>query len=133
MRCPRCQVDTPQPHRFCDQCEIPLEACCPQCEAALRSAAKFCGGRGHRLPGPEATALARAVSPEPAAAAHCRLVPYTPQHLTDKVLRGRAALQRRALPGHRPVYRCTDEVGFSPLALQLDPAAIHTIHYGRVL
>lgn len=130
MRCPRCQVDTPQPHRFCDQCEIPLEACCPQCEAALRSAAKFCGGRGHRLPGPEATALARAVWSEPAAAAHRRLVPYTPQHLTDKVLRGRAALQGEGCP---VIALCTDVVGFSPLALQLDPAAIHTIHYGRVL
>jgi Double zinc ribbon len=130
MCCPRCQVDTPPPHRYCAQCEIPLEAYCPQCEASLRSAAKFWGSVGIACPALKPRRWPgryRQSQPPPA---HCRLVPYTPQHLTDKVLRGRAALQGERCP---VIVLCTDVVGFSPLALQLDSAAIHTIHYGCVL
>jgi hypothetical protein len=129
MRCSPWQVDAPQPHRVCDQCAIPLEPCCPPCEAAVQSVAQVCGGCRHRLPGPDAVALAWAVSPEPAAAVHCHLILDTPQQLTAPGAWGRTAFE-----GEYPqaTALCANEVSLSPFAVQLDRAATSPMHDGRV-
>lgn len=68
MRCSACQADNPPQNRFCDNCGTALEASCPSCGATLRPGARFCGACGQRLG-------------------------ETPEHLADKILKSRSALE----------------------------------------
>lgn len=97
MRCAQCQTDNPAGNRFCEQCETPLEARCSQCNTPVRPGARFCGVCGHRLVEPETQSQPSVSQPlntsSPAGTDyHSRLVSYTPEHLTEKVLTSRSVL-----------------------------------------
>jgi class 3 adenylate cyclase len=80
MKCPRCQHESPQGARFCEECAAPLARTCPNCGTALSVTAKFCHACAHPVPagvGPPAR------SPET----------YTPKHLAEKILTSKAALE----------------------------------------
>ena len=80
MKCPRCQHDSPEGARFCEECATPLARTCSNCGTALSAAAKFCHACAHPVPAGVGT-LSRA--PES----------YTPKHLAEKILTSKAALE----------------------------------------
>ena len=80
MQCPQCQVENPVGMKFCGQCAAPLSALCPSCGASNPPEHKFCGQC--------ATPIARAAQPTVRSPAS-----YTPQHLTEKILTSKAALE----------------------------------------
>jgi class 3 adenylate cyclase len=86
MQCLRCHHDHPPDAAFCDECGARLEIVCASCGEVNRPGAKFCRKCGHRAihddaPGAAASSLLRA--PES----------YTPQHLAEKILTSKAALE----------------------------------------
>src|SRR6266566_3823154 len=86
MTCPRCQHENPVDATFCDECGAPLEAACAACGEPNRPAAKFCRKCGQPLIQTDRgsqTNASRFTSPER----------YTPQHLAERILNSKAALE----------------------------------------
>ncbi len=78
MQCPRCQAPNRDGLRFCEDCGAPLAATCAQCGAELTPGKRFCGACGAPAAGTPRFAAPQA---------------YTPQHLAEKILTSRAALE----------------------------------------
>ena len=87
MQCPQCQHDNPTGVKFCGECGTRLELVCSCCGVANPPGNKFCHECGTRFAGapPVAAAAVIPVPPVPAA--------YTPQHLAERILTSRAALE----------------------------------------
>ncbi len=81
MTCPRCRHENPPGLKFCGECGARLAAVCASCGASNAPAQKFCGECGAALA--QGAPAAKAASPEA----------YTPQHLAEKILTTRAALE----------------------------------------
>jgi class 3 adenylate cyclase/tetratricopeptide (TPR) repeat protein len=81
MKCPECQHENSDKAKFCEECAAPLPRTCAQCGGRVSLTAKFCPQCGHPLE-PVADD-ARFASPKS----------YTPQHLADKILTSRAAVE----------------------------------------
>src|SRR4051794_13483679 len=81
MKCLSCDHENPVESKFCEQCGVPLARVCAHCRSYASSTAKFCPQCGRPL-----TAIAgdtRSAS----------IKFNTPQHLADKILTARAALE----------------------------------------
>jgi class 3 adenylate cyclase/tetratricopeptide (TPR) repeat protein len=81
MKCPNCEHENTIEAKFCEQCAAPLGRVCAHCGSGVSSTAKFCAQCGHPLK--HAADDSRFASPKS----------YTPQHLADKILASRAALE----------------------------------------
>src|SRR6516165_7400685 len=81
MKCPKCQHENTDKAKFCEECAAPLPRTCANCGSRVSLTAKFCPECGHPLR-PVADD-SRFASPKS----------YTPQHLADKILTSRAALE----------------------------------------
>ena len=77
MQCPRCHAENTAGMRFCGQCAAPLASVCSSCGAANPPENKFCGQCAAPL------GKSRFAAPDA----------YTPQHLADKILTSKAALE----------------------------------------
>src|SRR5688500_18030120 len=149
MRCPSCGHDNREGASFCEDCGVRLVRRCPSCGAEARAGARFCDACGHRLvePGRGAgangagsgsvghgleveggkpaapVAGAAAVLPGPAALPDADPRSYTPRHLADQILRGRATIEgeRRTVT----VFFC-DFRNSTALAERLGPEGMHT-------
>src|SRR5690348_12063573 len=88
MQCPQCQYENPTGMKFCGECGARLEFVCPACGMANPLNHKFCGGCGQALAAGSPTA-ARPPS-EPSFGSPQT---YTPQHLAERILTSRAALE----------------------------------------
>ncbi|MGH7289282.1 MAG: ATP-binding protein, partial [Myxococcota bacterium] len=83
-RCARCDGENPAEARFCMHCAAPLGTVCTRCGAELPGDARFCPGCAHPVEvGPRE--VRSGISRDPRS--------YTPQHLADKILRSRSALE----------------------------------------
>jgi class 3 adenylate cyclase/tetratricopeptide (TPR) repeat protein len=123
MRCTQCQFENPAGMRFCGGCGAVLASCCPGCGAENPPGFKFCGQCGAALaaggspgppPAPGDRPGARPADPSPKS--------YTPEHLSAKILRSRAAME-----GERKqvtVLFC-DLVGSTSIAERLGPEVMH--------
>ena len=80
MKCARCQHENPAGMRFCGQCAAPLASVCPSCGTANSPGNKFCGQCAAPLGKPTPPRFA---SPDA----------YTPQHLAERILTSKAALE----------------------------------------
>jgi class 3 adenylate cyclase len=80
MKCPRCQHDSPQGARFCEECATALARTCSNCGTALSATAKFCHACAHPVAAGTGTPSR---SPDS----------YTPKHLAEKILTSKAALE----------------------------------------
>jgi class 3 adenylate cyclase/tetratricopeptide (TPR) repeat protein len=80
MRCPRCQAANPGAARFCEECGARLTRTCPHCRAEVSPGKSFCWACGGQLADPAADR-----GPPP--------VTYTPEHLAQRILTSRAALE----------------------------------------
>jgi class 3 adenylate cyclase len=115
MRCPRCDVDTPEIAKFCIECGTPLSARCPQCGADTLPRAKFCAECGTSL-----------TAQSPASPAVPAPVPlrYTPGHLAEKIFTSKAALEAE----HKQVtVLFADLKGSTELIRDLDPEQARAI------
>ena len=83
MKCPRCERENREGRRFCAECGASLAFACPSCGFSNKPGENFCGGCGARLGPPAVAAAVRFSSPEA----------YTPQHLAEKILTSKAALE----------------------------------------
>jgi class 3 adenylate cyclase/tetratricopeptide (TPR) repeat protein len=81
MKCPKCQHENTDTAKFCEECAAPLPRTCADCGSQVSLTAKFCPQCGHPL---------RPVADDPRFASPKS---YTPQHLADKILTSRAALE----------------------------------------
>lgn len=81
MKCPKCQHENTANAKFCEECAAPLALACVNCGSQVSSTARFCPECGHSL---------KAVADNPRFASPKS---YTPQHLADKILTSRVALQ----------------------------------------
>src|SRR4051812_37414548 len=106
MKCPKCGHQNPAEARFCEQCAAAVGQVCATCGSRVSSDAKFCPqcGRPQRVVADDA----RFASPK-----H-----YTPQHLADKILTSRLALE-----GERKQVTVlfADIKGSTELLADLDP------------
>src|SRR5215469_17414199 len=80
MRCPRCEAENPKWARFCGECGTRLPLTCPHCGAEISSVKSFCWSCGGQLAHPAANQV-----PLPVA--------YTPNHLAERILTSKAALE----------------------------------------
>jgi class 3 adenylate cyclase/tetratricopeptide (TPR) repeat protein len=78
MKCPNCAHENAIEAKFCEQCATPLTRTCGHCGNPVSPVAKFCSECGRPLTA--ADDVSRFASPRS----------YTPQHLADKILAGRA-------------------------------------------
>ena len=81
MKCPKCQHESTDKAKFCEECAAELPRTCASCGSRVSLTAKFCPQCGHPL---------RPVADDPRFASPLY---YTPQHLADKILTSRAALE----------------------------------------
>ena len=82
VTCPRCQAENREGRRFCARCAAPLSLICASCSFTNDPGDEFCGGCARPLaamPAPPA----RFQSPQS----------YTPQHLIEKIMTSKAALE----------------------------------------
>lgn len=81
MKCPNCEHENAPEAKFCESCAAPLLRTCPNCKSLASPGAKFCSQCGHALhPLGDGNRFA---SPRN----------YTPQHLVNKILTSRSALE----------------------------------------
>ncbi|HZS02430.1 MAG TPA: zinc-ribbon domain-containing protein, partial [Chloroflexota bacterium] len=87
MQCPQCQNDNPDRAKFCPECGSRLAGLCLQCGTELPTSAKFCLECGQPADG-------RAASAPPSPPRHfASPQAYTPQHLAERILTSRTALE----------------------------------------
>jgi class 3 adenylate cyclase/tetratricopeptide (TPR) repeat protein len=127
MECPQCRHNNRPAAKFCEACGTPLARHCPHCQHEVRPGARFCDQCGQALaalalPGDEVP-LKEAVIDR----FHAQLPGYTPRHLSDKILASKSAME-----GERKQVTVlfVDIAGFTTIAEQLDPEAVHTLMDG---
>jgi len=81
MKCPKCQHENVVDAKFCEACATLLARLCTNCGSPVSATAKYCSQCGQALNA--AADDARYSSPRD----------YTPQHLVDKILTTKAALE----------------------------------------
>jgi class 3 adenylate cyclase/tetratricopeptide (TPR) repeat protein len=81
MKCPQCDHPNPAAARFCEQCAAPVGQACTNCGTRVPSDAKFCPQCGFSL---------KPVADDPRFASPRQ---YTPQHLANKILTSKVALE----------------------------------------
>src|SRR5262245_6152847 len=84
MQCATCRAENPPQAKYCMECAAPLARNCEACGAELPARAKYCVECAHPV-GDAPPTPARAASPGPAT--------YTPQHLAERILTSRGALE----------------------------------------
>jgi class 3 adenylate cyclase/pimeloyl-ACP methyl ester carboxylesterase len=115
VRCPSCQIEAPSDAEFCPDCGTSLLVPCPQCRTSNSAGNRFCKKCGQAL-----GAARPPADNERFASPHA----YTPQHLAEKILTSRAALQ-----GERKLVTVlfVDVSGFTALSEKLDPEDVHAL------
>jgi class 3 adenylate cyclase/pimeloyl-ACP methyl ester carboxylesterase len=115
VKCPSCQIEAPSDAEFCPNCGAALLVPCPQCRTLNSAGSRFCKKCGQALG-----------ASRPAAESERFATPnaYTPQHLAEKILISRAALQ-----GERKLVTVlfVDVSSFTALSEKLDPEDVHAL------
>ncbi|PON18770.1 hypothetical protein C2W62_06225 [Candidatus Entotheonella serta] len=91
MQCLQCQHQNPDGSRFCNACGIKLDMTCSACDHINPPGNRFCNACGHPFLSP----VSQGVQPAPQITTQPPREPltYTPQHLADKILTSRSALE----------------------------------------
>src|SRR5574341_272657 len=82
MQCPQCRAENREVRHFCAECGASLAVACSNCGFSNEPGEKFCGGCGQPLASPQQVAT-RFSSPQS----------HTPQHLAEKILTSKGALE----------------------------------------
>jgi class 3 adenylate cyclase/tetratricopeptide (TPR) repeat protein len=120
MQCPQCQHENRQGRRFCAECGAPLAIACSACAFVNEPDEKFCGGCGIALTGPTSASSPVQPTPQPIIQPVREPLSYIPQHLAEKIL-----TSRRALEGERKQVTVlfADIKDSTELIKDLDPEA----------
>jgi class 3 adenylate cyclase len=127
MQCLQCQHENREGRRFCAECGAPLSQLCTACAFVNEPGDKFCGGCGLSLNDTSLPSSPPVVSVPLSPTSTSRephLFSYTPQHLAEKIL-----TSRHALEGERKqvtVLFC-DLANSTGLAELLGPEMMHTV------
>ncbi len=115
MKCSSCQAEAPSDAEFCPDCGTRLLVPCPQCGTSNSAGNRFCKKCGQTL-----GAARPPAESERFASPHA----YTPEHLAEKILTSRAALE-----GERKLVTVlfVDVSGFTALSEGLDPEDVHAL------
>jgi class 3 adenylate cyclase len=114
MQCPQCQQENPAGARFCNACGARLEALCAGCGQVNPLGHRFCNACGQNLAPPVSTAPApRFAAPQV----------YTPQHLAEKILTSRPALEGERKQVTVLFADLKDSTDSTELIKDLDPEA----------
>jgi len=108
-------MEAPSDAELCPDCELSLLVPCPQCRTSNSAGNRFCKKCGHAMGSARSSAESdRFAAPNA----------YTPQHLAEKILTSRAALQ-----GERKLVTVlfVDVSGFTALSEKLDPEDVHAL------
>src|SRR5437879_4865525 len=97
--------------RFCGQCGTALALRCPQCQADAPPGFRFCGQCGASLQGSPQQAAPAPTPRAPVAAPS--IAAYSPEHLADKSLKSRAAVEGER---RQVTVLFADVAGFTTLA-----------------
>jgi class 3 adenylate cyclase/tetratricopeptide (TPR) repeat protein len=117
VNCHSCGQTNPEGARFCNECGAPALAGCATCGNENPPGAKFCNGCGAALGGAApATQAPAAETRSPA--------DYTPQHLADKILQSKSALEGER---KRVTVMFADVKGSMELAEQVGAEQWHVI------
>ena len=81
MKCLKCQHENIVTAKFCEECAAPLVWACANCQNQVSVTAKYCSECGHAL---------KPVADDPLFSSPKS---YTPQHLADRILTTRSALE----------------------------------------
>ena len=128
LPCPNCQAEVPAAGKFCGECGAPVPPPCPGCGHRNPAGNKFCGECGAKLGGASSAAAAPESAASPIRAAtplrDAAPVAYTPKHLAEKILQNRDAFE-----GERKQVTVlfTDVSGFTAMSEGLDPEEVHVI------
>src|SRR5262245_43496788 len=116
MLCSACRHENRPQAKFCAGCGAPLARRCVSCSSELPAGARLCDSCGAPV---ETAAPATAPVRAPGA--------YTPQHLAEKILANRSALE-----GERKQVTVlfADVAGFTALSTRLDPEDLHSVMDG---
>ncbi len=120
--CPTCAHGNRSHARFCEACGAGLESRCAACGNELRGGARFCDACG--APVTDATAAAPHAAETIAKPARRDPRVHTPQHLAERILSSRGALE-----GERKQVTVlfADVKGSMELAEQVDPEEFYTL------
>jgi len=127
MECLQCHHSNRPGAKFCEACGTPLARHCPSCQHEVRPEARFCDQCGHALPASTPTGGEAPLKAAVIDRFHAQLPSYTPQHLSEKVLASRSAME-----GERKQVTVlfADVVGFTTMAERLDPEQVHLLMDG---
>src|SRR5215208_8235348 len=89
MQCSQCQAENRAGRRFCTKCGAPLAAPCPACGFTNEPGDGFCGECGAALGGSGPAPAA----PPPVDPRFTTPETYTPQHLAERIISSRGALE----------------------------------------
>ena len=79
-RCHHCHSESPRGAKFCSDCGARLARICPHCRAEVSSGKRFCWSCGGQLADPDTDRVQPPVA-------------YTPEHLAERILTSKAALE----------------------------------------
>jgi Double zinc ribbon len=113
VTCPQCAFENPAAMAFCGRCGARLASLCPSCGFANPEGFAFCGKCGARV---------AEVSAPPRHGAFASPRSYTPQHLAEKILTSKSALE-----GERKQIVLTQPVRCEAGAVRLPTALSHQV------
>jgi predicted ATPase/class 3 adenylate cyclase len=114
MKCPKCQTENPENHRFCRKCGMKLSKVCSICGYEILPDDVFCGKCGHSIAEPSKAPLIDYSQP----------LSYTPKNLADKIRSARSSME-----GERKQVTVlfADVKGFTSISEKLDPENVQTL------
>jgi hypothetical protein len=112
MDCPKCRHENTEDALFCNRCGQKLELACPKCKKVNPPGSSFCKGCGQDL----------RESKEPTPIDYDQPQSYTPEHLAEKILTTRSALERER---KLVTVLLADVAGFASLSEKLEPEEVH--------
>ena len=127
MECLQCHHSNRPGAKFCEACGTPLARHCPSCQHEVHPEARFCDQCGHALTASTSTGGEAPLKAAVIDRFHAQLPSYTPQHLSEKVLASRSAME-----GERKQVTVlfAEVVGFTTMAERLDPEQVHLLMDG---
>ena len=116
MQCSTCKAANRDGIQFCEECGARLSLPCPSCGSQVPAGKKFCGICGASL-GRADSASPALLHPHPTGSSPAP-IDYTPDHLAERILSGRAALE-----GERKIVTVlfSDIRGSMDIMERLDP------------
>jgi class 3 adenylate cyclase/tetratricopeptide (TPR) repeat protein len=122
MQCAKCGTSNPSKAKFCEECGARLTRTCPGCDTPAPADKKFCGECGTSLVAPPlppvASSQLQVLRCQTLASDPQLPLSYTPSHLANRILSGKAALE-----GERKIVTVlfADIKGSMDIMERLDP------------